>query len=257
MEGFEHIHVSLAEGVATVLLRRPVLENDLNSQALREILGALGALDTDPSVRVLVFTGADDRASCAGSDRQETGNLDGEAIRKRSLLDFRCKTRIAHARTPTIAAIRGLAQGSGLELALACDVRFASNTSTFAFPEIGRGTAPGSAAIRYLPAIVGQGLAADLLLTGREIDAQEAWRIGLVNYVCEPEQLFDKVHAYARRIAGRNPLAVQGVKSALQQNPLLATGLESAYQSLLAYACRPSGQDREQVDPLVVGGEEP
>ena len=141
-----------------------------------------------------------------------------------------------------------------MELALACDVRFASATATFGFPEIELGTVPGSGGIQRLPAIVGRGIATDLLLTGRKIDAQEAWRIGLINYVCEPGQVLDTAQAYALRMAKSSSVAIQGVKSALQETPLLPTGLESAYHSLLAQVCRARGHLRKQVEEIPEGG---
>ena len=256
MEAFEHLQVSVTDGVALVVLNRPQILNALAIQTFRELLSTIGALDADPAVRVVVFTGAGDRAFCAGSDPDEIGKLDGEGLRKFVLLDFRCKARIAQARKPTVAAIQADALGGGLELALACDVRFASATATFGFPEIERGTVPGSGGIQRLPAIVGRGIATDLLLTGRKIDAQEAWRIGLINYVCEPGQVLDTAHAYALRMAKRSSVAVQGAKSALQETPLLPTGLESAYHSLLSQVCRARGHHRKQVKESLEGGTE-
>jgi enoyl-CoA hydratase/carnithine racemase len=248
MEGFEHLQVTIADGVATVVLNRPRVLNALTSQTFRELIRSVGSLEVDPAVRVVLFTGSGDRAFCAGSDLHETGKLDGEAIRHFVLLDFRCKCRIAQCRKPTVAAIHGYALGGGLELALACDVRFASTTAVLGFPEITLGTVVGSGGIQRLPAVVGRGIAADLLLTGRKINAQEAWRIGLVNYVCEPDQLLRRATDYARDLANKNPVAVQGTKAALQREPLLSTGIEAAYQSLLAEACRAGGRYRKQVN---------
>ena len=151
MEAFEHLQVSVTDGVALVVLNRPRILNVLTFQTFRELLSAIGALDVDPAVRVVVFTGAGDRAFCAGSDLNETGKLDGEGIRKFVLLDFRCKARISQARKPTVAAIQADALGGGLELALACDVRFASATATFGFPEIERGRCPGPAGSSACP----------------------------------------------------------------------------------------------------------
>jgi len=255
MEAFEHLQVSMTDGVAHVVLNRPRILNVLTSQTFRELLSAIGALDADPAVRVVVFTGAGDRAFCAGSDLNETGKLDGEGIRKFVLLDFRCKARIAQARKPTIAAIQGYALGGGLELALACDVRFASTTAVLGFPEIELGTVVGSGGIQRLPAVVGRGVAADLLFTGRKIDAKEAWRIGLVNYLCQPDALISQATEYARGLAQKNPVAVQGTKAGLQREMMLPGGMEGAYHSLLAQACRVGGGYRKRVDELLDHGE--
>ncbi len=249
MDGFEHLQVTIAEGVATVVLNRPRVLNALTSQTFRELIRGVSGLEADPGVRVLLLTGAGSRAFCAGSDLHETGQLDGDGIRRFVLLDFRCKARIAQCHKPTIAAIRGHALGGGLELALACDVRFAATDAVLGLPEINLGTVVGSGGIQRLPTVIGRGLAADLLFTGRKIDAQEAWRIGLVNYVVEPEQLLDRATDYARELARKNPVALQGTKAALQgEGGMLPVGLEAAYHSLLAQACRVGGHFGKQVD---------
>jgi enoyl-CoA hydratase/carnithine racemase len=257
MDGFEHLQVTIAEGVATVVLNRPRVLNALTSQTFRELIRGVNGLEADPRVRVLLLTGAGSRAFCAGSDLHETGQLDGEGIRRFVLLDFRCKARIAQCHKPTVAAIRGYALGGGLELALACDVRFAATDAVLGMPEINLGTVVGSGGIQRLPTVIGRGLAADLLLTGRKIDAPEAWRIGLVNYVAEPEQLLDRATEYARELARKNPVALQGTKAALQgDTAMLPAGLEAAYHSLLAQACRVGGEYRKRVGEFLGQGEE-
>ena len=249
MEGFEQLQISVADSVGLIVLNRPRVLNALTSQTLRELIRGVNSLEADPTVRVVLFAGSGDRAFCAGSDLHETGTLDGEGIRRFVLLDFRCKTRISECQKPTIAAIRGYALGGGLELALACDIRFAASDAVLGLPEIGLGTVPGSGAIQRLPGIIGRGLAADLLFTGRKIDAQEAWRIGLVNYVVEPEELLDRAREYAGDLGRKNPIALQGTKVALHNHAATQpAGLEAAYHSLLAQACRVGGRYRKQVD---------
>jgi enoyl-CoA hydratase/carnithine racemase len=256
MEGFEHLQISTADGVATVVLNRPRVLNALTSQTFRELIRGVSGLEADPRVRVLLLTGAGSRAFCAGSDLHETGQMDGEGIRRFVLLDFRCKARIAQCHKPTIAAIRGYALGGGLELALACDVRFAATDAVLGLPEINLGTVVGSGGIQRLPTVIGRGLAADLLFTGRRIGAQEAWRIGLVNYVVEPEELLEKATAYARDLARKSPVALQGTKTAMQsEGGMLPVGLEAAYHSLLAQACRVGGEYRKRVDEFLGRGE--
>ncbi len=255
MEAFEHLRVTVEDGVGSIVLNRPQVLNALSSQTFRELIRAIAEMDGDPAVRAVLFAGAEDRAFCAGSDLTETGTLEGEALRRFVLLDFRCKARIAQCRKPTVAAIRGYALGGGLELALACDVRFAATTAILGFPEVELGTVPGSGGIQRLQAVVGRGIAADLLLTGRKIDAQEAWRIGLANYLCEPDQVLSRAMEYARGLAQRNPIAVQGTKAAMPPDPVLAAGQEAAYHSLLAEACRAGGLYRKQVEKFFERGE--
>ena len=255
MDGFEHLLIECVDSVATVTLNRPRILNALGSQTLRELMRATDLLDRDPAVHAILLTGAGEKAFSAGADLKETGRLDGEGIRRFVLLDFRCKARLAQMRKPLVAAIRGYALGGGLELALACDVRFASTDAQLGFPEIELGTVAGSGGIQRLAPVVGRGIAADLLFTGRKIDAQEAWRIGLVNYLCQPDALISQATEYARGLARKNPVAVQGTKAALQREVILPGGMEGAYHSLLAQACRVGGGYRKRVDELLDHGE--
>jgi len=250
MADLDQLLVDQAEGVSTVTLNRPRAMNALGTPILRELLRVADRLDGDPAVRAVLLTGAGERAFSAGADLKETGQLDGEGLRRFVLLDFRCKARLAQMRKPLVAAIRGYALGGGLELALSCDVRFAATDAVLGFPEIGLGTVAGSGGIQRLAPVVGRGIAADLLLTGRKIGAEEAWRIGLVNYLCEPADLLSQAAAYARSLAEKNPVAVQGTKAALQETISLA-GLDAGYQSLLSQACRVGGRYRQQVDEFL------
>jgi enoyl-CoA hydratase/carnithine racemase len=243
--------VEHSEGVAIVRINRPRILNALNSQTLRELIQAVRELDEDPSVRVVLLAGAGERAFSAGADLNETGTLEGESLRQFVLLDFRCKAVIAACRKPTVAAIQGYALGGGLELALACDIRLASTRAVFGFAEVELGTVPGSGGVQRLPAVVGRGIACDLLFTGRRIDAQEAWRIGLVNHLYAPEEFAAKTEAYVRELANRNPVAMQGIKAALQRDMVAAQGLEAGYHGLLALACRVGGGYRKQVDKVL------
>lgn len=251
-EGFEHIRVAIDDGVASIQLDRPQVLNALGTQSLREIIQVVSQLDEDPAVRALVFSGAGERAFCAGADLRETGGLDGDGLRRFILLDFRCKSRVASCRKPTVAAVQGYALGGGLELALACDIRLASTRAVFGFAEVELGTVPGSGGVQLLPRVVGRGVAADLLFTGRRIDAREAYRIGLVNRLIEPDEFPKEVQAYGRELASRNPVAVQGIKAALNhQATIPAQGIEAAYHSLLAQACRVGGEYRNRVGTVL------
>lgn len=248
---YEHLRVAIADGVASVRLDRPQVLNALNSQTLRELIRAAAQLDEDPEVRVLVLSGTGEKAFCAGADLNETGGLTGDALRRFVLLDYRCKSRIAACRKPTVAAIQGYALGGGLELALACDIRLVSTRAIFGFAEVVLGTVPGSGGVQFLPRVVGRGVAADLLFTGRRINAQEAYRIGLANRLIEPEEFASHVQGYCAELAGRNPVAVQGIKAALSRDLAPAQGIEAAYHSLLAQACRVGSGYRTQVDSVL------
>jgi len=251
MERYEQLAITREGGVATVTLNRPEVLNALSSRTFAELIRACEELDGDPAVRAVLFRGAGERAFCAGSDLNETRALEGEEIRRFILLDFRCKARIARCRVPTIAAIHGYALGGGLELALACDVRLVSRRAVLGLPEVNLGTVAGSGGIQRLRAIVGRGVAADLIFTGRKIDAQEAYRIGLANEVVDPDALLARASEYARELAGKNPIALQGSKTALQDDEMLPAGPEAAYHSLLSQACRAGGWFRREADQFL------
>jgi len=221
-----------ADGVhiAIVTLNRPERRNAIDHQMIRDLGQALDELDADPKVCAAIITGAGDKAFAAGADIAELKERDYSAALQR--INSALFRRVEEHRLPFIAAIHGYALGGGCELAMACDIRIASQSSKLGQPEVGLGILPGAGAIQRLPRLVGMGRAKDLIYTGRIIDAAEAERIGLVQYVVPNDQLMEKAKELAFQIAQQGELAVQLSKQALNA----AWGPPRAFDTLDALA---------------------
>jgi enoyl-CoA hydratase len=203
--------------LAIVTVNRPSKLNALDDQTIAELHATFDALDQDASVGAVIVTGAGEKAFVAGADisvLQKQGVLDGkENARRGQALTL----RIESLTKPVLAAINGFALGGGLELALACDVRFASSKAMLGLPEVSLGIIPGYGGTQRLPRLVGSGVALQMILQGDAIDATEALRIGLVNAVHAPEELLAKVKEVANRMVSRGPTALSLAKQAVRR----------------------------------------
>jgi enoyl-CoA hydratase len=203
--------------VALITINRPKVLNALNTQTLDDLRRALLDVRHDESVRVLVLTGAGDRSFIAGADINElsvqspTGGRE-HAMRGQHVLDL-----IEHLGKPVIAAINGFALGGGCELAMACTIRIASETARLGQPEVNLGLIPGYAGTQRLARIVGRGRALELLLTGDQIDAAEAYRLGLVNRVVPAADLLPEAKKLAAALAAKAPVAVRYILEAVHK----------------------------------------
>jgi enoyl-CoA hydratase len=212
-----------SDRVATVTLNRPERLNALDAQMIAELHDAFTALDADPAVGAIVLTGAGERAFCAGADisgfKAVTSARDGAEIARRGQ---RLTLLIEALGTPVIAAINGFALGGGIELAMATDIRIASERAKFGQPEINLGLMPGFGGSQRTPRLVGRGMAMYLCLSGEQIDAAEALRIGLVERVTPHADVVTEARRIAKLIASKAPLAVASIKAAI------AAGLKHA-----------------------------
>jgi enoyl-CoA hydratase len=203
--------------VATLTLSRPEKLNALNHALLTELDGVVDALRADTSVRVIVVTGAGEKAFVAGADIGELSVLDTRGAEAASAFGSRVFRKLETGPQAVIAAVNGFALGGGCELALACHIRYASENAKFGLPEVGLGIVPGYGGTQRLPRLVGLGIASELIATGRMIDAAEALRIGLVNRVTAPDQLLAEALATAQKIAANAPLAVAAALEAARR----------------------------------------
>jgi enoyl-CoA hydratase/carnithine racemase len=221
------VHLELAT-VARLTLDNPPL-NLVTRELLEALDAALATLeDADAgAVRAVVVTGAGERAFSAGSHVGDFENQRGAAGRERHALESGVAARLAALPMPTIAAIEGNALGGGLELALCCDLRVASERAKLGLPEVRLAVTPGAGGTPRLPRVVGQARARELILTGRIVDAQEAERIGLVNRVVPAGQAVSAAHEIGVEIAARGPVAVREAKRlvALATDVDIAAGL--------------------------------
>jgi enoyl-CoA hydratase len=187
---FQNIFYAKEEGIARIIVNRPEKRNALNRATRLEMAQALEDTERDPEVKVLVLAGAGGKAFVSGSDLNELSKFNAIQMEAfTSTLGQRFYTRFEELPKPVIAMIDGLCLGGGLELALACDIRMASDRSKFGAPEMVIGVMPGSGGTQRLTRLVGYGKAKEMIFTGDAIDAEEALRIGLVNRVFAPSHL--------------------------------------------------------------------
>ena len=207
------IAVSRSGAVALLTIDHAEKLNALSEAMRVELAGAMQAADDDAEVRVIVLTGAGDRAFAAGGDVGELGRrtLDEQ---RRVMANGSVFGAVRRIRKPIIAAINGVCLGGGLELALSCDIRIAASHAKFGQPEVAIGLIPGGGGTQLLPRVVGMGAALRLVLTGESIGADEALRIGLVHEVVAADALARRAMAVAEVIASRAPLAVMAAKEA-------------------------------------------
>jgi enoyl-CoA hydratase len=212
MAEYENILVERGDGIAVVRLNRPKVLNALSSPLMTELVDALEALDADGAVRCIVITG-NERAFAAGADIGEMA--DASAVEMLTRNQFARWERIRRVRTPLVAAVNGYALGGGCELAMMCDMIVASESARFGQPEILIGVIPGAGGTQRLTRAVGKALAMEMVLTGRQITAQEAFAAGLVNRVVPNELALESATQLAKEVAARPPLAVMLGKDAV------------------------------------------
>ena len=202
---------------AVATIHRPEALNALNSQVLADLAELLDTVEADEEIRVLVITGAGEKAFVAGADIGEMSTLtkaEGEAFGKKGNDIFR---RLETLPIPTIAAVNGFALGGGCELSMSCDIRICADTAVFGQPEAGLGITPGFGGTQRLARIVGVSNAMELILTAKTINAARAQELGLVSHVYPPEELMDKAMELAQAIAANAQVAVRQSKAAIRR----------------------------------------
>ncbi len=208
------VNVEVKDKIAVLTINRPEALNALNSQVLDDLNAALDSIDVN-TVRALVLTGAGEKSFVAGADIGEMSTLtkaEGEAFGKKGNDVFR---KLETFPIPTIAAVNGFALGGGCEISMSCDIRICSDNAMFGQPEVGLGITPGFGGTQRLARLIGAGMAKQLIYTARNIKADEAYRIGLVNAVYTQEELLPAAEKMAGTIAAQAPIAVRACKKAI------------------------------------------
>ncbi len=214
---YETLIVEKRENIAIVTINRPKVLNALNATVIEELEKAFIELKNDPEVGAVILTGAGEKAFVAGADISglvELNPLEGKMFAEKGQAVFNL---IENLGKPVIAAINGFALGGGCELAMACTIRIASEKAKLGQPEVNLGIIPGYGGTQRLPRLVGKGRAMELILTGRMVDANEAYQIGLVNKVVPPEKLLDEAIEMAKLILTKGPLAVKFAMEAVNR----------------------------------------
>ncbi len=216
---FENILVDITNGLATITINRPNKLNALNKVTINELHTAFKALEDNENVKVIVITGGGEKAFVAGADISEFANFSIEnggklaALGQEILFDY-----VANLSTPVIAAVNGFALGGGLELAMACHFRIASDNAKMGLPEVSLGVIPGYGGTQRLPQLVGKGKAMELIMTAGMISAEDAKNCGLVNHVVSQEELLPLATKLASKIMRNSPIAISAAIKAINAN---------------------------------------
>ncbi len=235
---FENLLYEVKDQIAYVAVNRPDVRNALNVATLGELNSVFAAIKLDSSVRVVILTGAGDKAFVAGADIKELKAADGPAGRQYAEFGQSVFNAIENLGKPAIAVINGHALGGGCELAMACTLRLAAETALIGQPEVMLGVMPGFGGTQRLPRLVGKGVAMKMLLTGEPVSAAEALRVGLVNEVHPSHALLARAETIAKQIIANAPLAVQHTLEAANHG--LELPLQQALfleQSLFGVTC--------------------
>lgn len=214
---YENVLLEKEDELAVLYINRPKALNALNKETLLDIQNAVIEINEDSGIKVLIITGAGDKAFVAGADISFMANfspIEGRTFAKLGQDVFRL---IENIEKPVIAAVNGFALGGGCELAMCCDIRLASEKAQFGQPEVLLGVTPGYGGTQRLPRLIGEGRAKELIYTANNIDAEEAYRIGLVNHVFPAELLMDEAKKLAKKIARSAPLAVRFSKTQINK----------------------------------------
>ncbi len=216
---------TLGSGIAVVTVNRPEKRNALSSAVMAELSEAFDRIAADPAIRAAVLTGKGDKAFVAGADISELAELSPAAMRDFALRGQAIFRKLEKLGKPVVAAVNGAALGGGLELAMACTVRFAAEDALLGQPEVRLGIMPGYGGTQRLPRLVGRGRALELLLSGEPVSAGEALRIGLVNAVAPRENLLSHSMAWLEKVLSNAPMALELVLESVDVG--LDAGLET------------------------------
>ena len=220
-----NVLLEMKDHVAVITINRPKALNALSTEVLSDLNSALAEVCQTKSIYALIITGSGEKSFVAGADIAEMKDKNTDEAATYGRFGNQIFSRIENFRCPVIAAVNGFALGGGCELAMACDIRIASSNARFAQPETGLGITPGFGGTQRLPRLVGAGIAKELIYSCRQIKADEALAIGLVNKVVEPENLMEEAMKLANRIATNAPIAVANAKKAI--NDGLQTNMDA------------------------------
>ena len=246
----KNITIEKKGNIAIVTVNRPKELNSMNAETRKELALAFETLDEDNDVKVSILTGAKGKAFIAGADVKEFSRME---INDRKVMeeDWRVTNVISESKTPVIAMINGFCLGGGLEIAMACDLRIASENSKLGQPEINIGIIPGAGGTQRLTKIVGEGRSMELILTGNMISAEKAHNWGLVNLVTKEEELKEKTMNLAEQIAGKTPFAIERAKKSIKAASMVTMKEGLEFEQELFVECFKSEDGKEGIRAFV------
>ena len=215
LSGFETIIFEKIDGIAYVTLNRPKALNAVSTGMRDELYEVLPAIDDDPDVGVAIIKGAGEKAFSAGADISEFGTAPSQTIARQVRWERDLWGRFLGMRKPIIAAIHGFALGAGIEMAMCCDIRIASEDARFGLPEVNLGMIPTAGGSQTMPRLVHRGWVSQIVLTGDHIDAKRALHIGLINRIVPRADLLSEAATVAKKIVSNDPLAIRYAKEAI------------------------------------------
>lgn len=242
---YENILLQVENGIATLTFNRPKALNALNADLLKELSRALDAIACDEDIRVLILTGAGDKAFVAGADISELATFNPLQGKVFAYVGHEVMDKLQAMSIPVIAAVNGFALGGGNEIALACDFIYASEKAKFGLPEENLGLIPGFGGTQRLPRQIGKNMAKELIFTGRILSAEEALSLGLVNRICPHDTLMEEVQNVAQNVAAKGKVAIRAAKQAINNGMEvdLATGCKLEIDAFAL--CMASDDSRE------------
>ncbi len=243
--GFKNILVEKEAGIAIIEINRPEERNALNLETIAELEKALDAASADSEVRVVILTGAGEKAFASGGDLRELKEMTAIEGRKFAELGHRITRKIEEMEKPVIAAVNGYALGGGCEVAIACDIIIASENAKFGHPEVSIGISPGWGTTQRLPRWVGVARAKEIIFTSDMIDAAEARRMGLINRVVPKGELMKYAREMANKIASKAPVAIKYSKAAIHEGIIEESLKGLAYEIVLFSRCFETEDQKE------------
>jgi enoyl-CoA hydratase len=241
----EQVITTRSDAVALITINRPQALNALDQLTLQQLDAAVSAVEADPHIKVAIITGSGAKAFVAGGDIGVMQPLDPLGARRIAVDVQQLLNKIESGSTVFIAAINGYALGGGCELALACDIRIASDSAQLGQPEINLGIIPGWGGTQRLPRLVGSSMAKQMMLTGDRISAAQAAQIGLVNEVVAPTELMTRAQELAQKIAAKPKMALQLIKEAVNNGMAMDMNRAFAYEADLFGLCFATADQKE------------
>jgi enoyl-CoA hydratase len=242
---YQNLLLEIENHIALLTINRPAALNSLNPPTLNELAAAFEELQNSPDVKVIILTGAGEKAFVAGGDISVMQPLSPLEARKVALQAQQLFNAIEYGNKVVIGAINGYALGGGCELAMACDIRIASDNARFGQPEINLGIIPGWAGTQRLPRLIGKGKAKELMFTGDMISADQAVELGLANQVVPQTELLATAKKMAEKIAGKPQVAIRLIKEAVDKGLEMDSQKAFAYEAELFALCFATADQKE------------